>query len=176
MANSKPEKNTAGKIILSRAKIFIFLNHCKRSLEAVFSNMVSAGDGLQKRKGINKGFMVSFLFLLSEFQPAVRALRLSWSPEAGVLYISVPKESPAKKSPCSFFSLAPKEICFLRDAGAMIDTDLSHPTNSHLLPLLPENPSSLIVHSKKTNGQHLPIVIGNVHRPYFIGDGSQICL
>lgn len=107
MANSKPEENRAGKTILSRAKIFFFFRHCKRSLEAVFSNMVSAGDGLEKRKGINKGFVIPASFSsLSSCQQS----ELWDSAEALRQECCTSLFPPAKKSPCSFFSLAPK-IC-----------------------------------------------------------------
>lgn len=68
--------------------------------------MVSTGDGLQKRKGINKGFVISCLLLLSESLPALPEL---WdSAEALRQECCMSLFPPAKTSLCSF-SLAPKK-------------------------------------------------------------------
>lgn len=100
MPNSKLGKNRAGK----RGKI-VFWNHCKRSLEAVFSNMVSAGDGLQKRKGVNNVFVIS-LPPSPWWVPASSQSLWDWT-EASRQEHHRSLFLPAKKSPCSFFSSAP---------------------------------------------------------------------
>lgn len=90
MANSKPGKNRAGKIILSRAKIFFFLPIVKEAWKLYFQIWLVLGTGCRKERESIMGLWFPCLLLLSEFLPAVRALRLSWGPEAGALCISVP--------------------------------------------------------------------------------------
>ena len=104
MVSSKLGRNRAGKITLYRGRI-VFWNHCKRSLEDVFSNVVSAGDGLQKRKGLSNGFVISL-------PPSPR-----WVPASSQSLWDSTKAPgqeccrslfpPAKMSPCSFFSSTP---------------------------------------------------------------------
>lgn len=176
MANSKPGKNRAGKIIPSRAKIFFFFYHCKRSLEAVFSNMVSAGDGLQKRKGINKGFVISLppspQWVPASSQSSETQLR-PWGRSAVHLCSHLPKSQNAPSS-----AWLPKEC---------VSSGMLEPwhTQSWATPQPPTSspccqkthlPSSCI--AKNHNGQCLPTIVGwmDVHRPFFIEDNSQICL
>lgn len=102
MVNSKLGKNRAVKLRLYRGRI-VFWNHCKRSLETVFSNIVSAGDGLQKRKGINNGFGISLPpspWWVPATSQSLWDSTESLSPRTSVF-------PPAKKSSCSFFSSAP---------------------------------------------------------------------
>lgn len=184
MDNSKLGKNRAGKISVYRGKT-VFWNHCKRSLEAVFSNMVSAGDGLQKRKGVNNRFVISLPPSPWRVPTSSQSLWDSTKALRQERRRSLPKKSPAcQKVTVLLLQLspfAPQEICLLREVGAMTHmqswatpqppTSSPHWQDTHLPPSCT---------AKQNGGQHLPTVVVRgkwmSHRPFLMGANSQICL
>lgn len=170
--NSKLWKNRAGKLRLYRGRT-VFWNHCKTSLEAVFSNVVSAGDGLQKWKGINNGFVISLP--PSPWWVPTSSQSLWDLTEALRQELHRSLFQPAKRPLCSFFSSAPSLLKKSASSGKLetwhTHTELGHPTTSPLLPSCT---------AKQNDSQQLPTVVACAkrmsHSLFFVGKSSQICL